>query len=277
VPVRNFASQTISSVRALTDHLARHEGAWAYRGQSHRRPLVSSLEQLLSGWKIDPAYGPRAEQHMIREFRRRYRYDNQDLVKSDVLYCLSVMQHYDLPTRLLECSYSPYVAAKFAIESGRGHGTIWCFNTKWCEEAASAIAGTQRVQSRKAVATRDDRSFVPLYMGGRKRKFVLPERPLELHERLIAQQGVYLCPGDVGVSLVRNIMAMRGWEKDANVVKLRLRFGRTELRKLEQRLDRMQVNSAELFPGLDGIVRSLKERLLRDRRRRRAGQRRRRK
>jgi hypothetical protein len=267
VPVR-FASQTISSVRALTDYLSRQQGEWAYRGQSDGRPLASSLEQLLSDWKVNQADVPRIERQMIQEFRRRYPFDNQVLVRSDLLYCLSVMQHYGLPTRLLECSHSPFVAAKFALETGAGRGTIWCVNLNWCKESSAPLVGKQSVQARADV-TRDDRSFVPVYMGTRRRKFVLPEKPVEMHERLIAQQGLYLCPGNIGASFVRNITAVRGWENAANVVRLRLNLDKSELRTLNRKLARMNVTTAELFPGLDGIVRSVKERLEKDRDRRR--------
>jgi hypothetical protein len=274
--MKTFASRTISSVRALTDYLSRHQGEWAYRGHSDEWPLAGSLERLLGDWKVNLAHAPRVEQQMILEFRRRYRFDNQVLVRSDILYCLSVMQHYGLPTRLLECSYSPFVAAKFAIDFGGGRGTIWCVNTRWCRESAARIVGKQRVQARVARATRDDRSFEEIYMGSKARKFVLPERPADLHERLIVQQGTYLCPGNVGASFIRNITAMPGWEKDTNVVRLRLRLSNTELRTLQRRLVRMNVTSAELFPGLDGIVRSVRERLQKDQDRRRAARPRRR-
>jgi hypothetical protein len=274
--MKTFASRTISSVRALTDYLSRHQGEWVYRGQSENWPLAGSLERLLGNWKANMAHAPGVERQTILEFRRRYRFDNQVLVRSDVLYCLSVMQHYRMPTRLLECSHSPFVAAKFAIDFGGGRGTIWCVNTRWCKESAAAIVGKQRVQARIARATRDDRSFVEIYMGSRARKFVLPEKPADLHERLIVQQGTYLCPGNVGVSFVRNVTAMPGWEKDTNVVKLRLRLSKAELQILQRRLDRMNATSAELFPGLDGIVRSVRERLQKDDDRRRAARPRRR-
>ena len=270
--MKAFASRTISSVRALTDYLSRHGGEWVYRGQSENWPLAGSLERLLGDWKANLAQAPRVERQTILEFRRRYRFDNQVLVRSDLLYCLSVMQHYGLPTRLLECSHSPFVAAKFAIDFGGGRGAIWCVNTRWCKESAATILGKQRVQARIARATRDDRSFVDIYMGNRERKFVLPEKPADLHERLIVQQGTYLCPGNIKASFVRNVTAMPGWEKDTNVVKLRLRLSKAELQILQRRLDRMSVTSAELFPGLDGIVRSVKERLRKDDARRRAAQ-----
>jgi FRG domain len=274
--MKTFASRTISSVRALIDYLSRHQGEWAYRGHSDEWPLAGSLERLLGDWKASLAHAPRVERQMILEFRRRYRFDNQVLVRSDVLYCLSVMQHYGLPTRLLECSYSPFVAAKFAIDYGGGRGTIWCVNTRWCRESAARIVGKQRVQARVARATRDDLSFEEIYMGSKARKFVLPERPADLHERLIVQQGTYLCPGNVGAGFIRNITAMPGWEKDTNVVRLRLRLSNAELRMLQRRLVRMNVTSAELFPGLDGIVRSVRERLQKDQDRRHAARPRRR-
>jgi hypothetical protein len=271
--MKTFASRTISSVPALTDYLSRQRGEWIYRGQAENWPLASPLERLLNSWNVPAAQAARVEQQTILEFRRRYRFDNHVLVKSDVLYCLSVMQHYGLPTRLLECSHSPFVAAKFALEFGGGRGTIWCFNTAWCREAATRILGKAAVQARGPAAVRDDRSFVPIYLGDGTEKFVLPEKPADLHERLIVQQGVYLCPGNVGAGLARNVMAMPGWEKDTNIVRLRLRLSNAEVQTLQRRLGRMQVTSEELFPGLDGIFRLVKERFEKDRDRRRAARR----
>src|SRR5271156_4940645 len=49
--------------------------------------------------------------------------------------CLALMQHYGAPTRLLDCSYSPFAAAAFAMEKGRkGTPVVWCFKGSWLDE-----------------------------------------------------------------------------------------------------------------------------------------------
>ena len=41
---------------------------------------------------------------------------------------LALMQHYGAPTRLLDFTWSPYVAAFFALERTLGDGVVWAMN-----------------------------------------------------------------------------------------------------------------------------------------------------
>jgi hypothetical protein len=59
-------------------------------------------------------------------------------IHKDTLYCLAMMQHHGAPTRLMDWTYSPFVAAKFAAGEGTGDAAIWCLNAKWCQETAEA-------------------------------------------------------------------------------------------------------------------------------------------
>lgn len=44
---------------------------------------------------------------------------------------LTVMRHYGTPTRLLDFTYSLYVAMFFAAEDVEGDSVIWAVNKKW--------------------------------------------------------------------------------------------------------------------------------------------------
>jgi hypothetical protein len=261
----DFAVRDICSWPQFIEFVSGLEGEWAFRGQSKDWPLRTALERGLQNWKIDLLEGPSIERQLLREFRRRYRGEAQSRVSSDTLFCMALMQHHGAPTRLLDCTYSPFVAARFALEFGNKEkeAVIWCISIAWLYDAAVDAVGSELITRRNDDSTRCDVSFLPLYMpDGRPHKFVHGENPLNLNERLVIQQGVFLCPGDAGSTFVDNLTAMRGWNLAENVLKLRLLMDGTELKRFAFALTRMNVGSEVLFPGLDGFARSLNERLL---------------
>jgi hypothetical protein len=244
---------------------------------------MSLDERGLQKWEIDMSYGPTIERQLQREFRRRYQDSDRDLVQENTFYCLALMQHHGAPTRLLDCTYSPFVAAHNAVKDGaqfkrvasscstdreltsaqqpaRLSHVIWCFRGRWLDEQAAIIVGRRKVEARNSDIKRDlDRTFVDLYQSLPPKEFVLNDTPLLLNERLAIQQGTFLCPGNIKVSFIENLKKMKGL--DSNVIKFELSLRRDELINFARKLKVMNISSAALFPGLDGFCRSLEEQL----------------
>ncbi len=111
--------------------LAKH--GWLYRGQrSADWPLQTSLERCCNRQKILALDQSRIESELFREFRRAYhQYANHIPDASSCLEWMSLMQHHGAPTRLLDFTYSIYVAAYFALESAEGDAAVWAFNGPW--------------------------------------------------------------------------------------------------------------------------------------------------
>jgi hypothetical protein len=280
----DFASQIIQSWNEFNDSLpdmtsTRPSEArpWVYRGQQDDYPLTTTIERALMRWDISLAHARSIEFQTIREFRRRLREPEYHRAQ-DALYCLSVMQHYGAPTRLLDCTYSPFVAAAFAMESGifgpngkRLQPTIWCFRGQWCDDEAkrSLPPGLGHIVARRnSDAKRNDQTFIPLYQIKLGRmtasptwKFVKSENPLLLNERLTAQQGAFLCPPDLGSSFVDNLKAMDGWNCESNVRKLCLKLDPDEAMRFARNLKNMNISFAALFPGLDGFAKSINQQI----------------
>jgi hypothetical protein len=115
---------------------------WVYRGESkeYKNELFPSIDRPPFNQKCDRKTKIEMERQSIELFRSTYKLlatsEESDLLKSDIT-SLMLMQHYGTPTRLLDWSYSPYIAAYFAVynddgeyeQKGKGHdGFIWGFD-----------------------------------------------------------------------------------------------------------------------------------------------------
>jgi hypothetical protein len=180
------------------------------------------------------------------------------------------MQHHGAPTRLLDCTYSPFVAAAFALESGRidKSPVVWCFRGEWGAQEAMPPAISKL---RNFDGDRNDATFKKLYQlqepGAppevpHRRKFVRAENPFYLNERLTAQQGVFLCPADIQSTFNENLQSMSGCDRADNIVKIVLKLSNGEAINFIRELRNMNLSFATLFPGLDGFAKSIGQQII---------------
>ena len=108
--------------------LTESQPGWAFRGElSAQWPLVSSLTRRLETYCEDRSLWPLREERALRIFRRKahiYLEDRSAL--ADDLRSLALMQHHGAPTRLLDFTKSPYVAAFFALQNLVGTDPAVC-------------------------------------------------------------------------------------------------------------------------------------------------------
>ncbi|MBI2857983.1 MAG: FRG domain-containing protein [Chloroflexi bacterium] len=273
-----YKSVDKGSYRDLMCFLGDFGDGWAFRGQGAKETLTTTLERecMKSGLSLEgDAEG--VEDNMMRRFRRVYYGEHQEEVKSDTLYCLSVMRHYGAPTRLLDFTYSQYVATYFALEAAyndvpEGAGcsndsvertcAIWCIrvtnlNNKVKGKYQEDNEVEKLIEARGEDITRNDKSFRPLYME-KKYNFVLADNPLLLHRRLHLQQGVHLCPGNVRNGFMHNLLFPYSRVETDDIVKVTCRFSQRDLQAALEQHWRMSVTRESLFPGLDGLAQSMK-------------------
>ena len=112
-------------VDSYSPRLQRFRSPFAYRGMSGDWDLSTSLQRLRH-----PAQKLQMIEHvMLRNFRK-YAYHEAVSIRSEWEW-LSLAQHHGLPTRLLDWTYSPFVAMHFAtneLDKMDKDGVIWLVN-----------------------------------------------------------------------------------------------------------------------------------------------------
>jgi len=203
---------------------------------------------------------PELEQKLVREFQRRYQFYAIHVPNNnDYLEWLALMQHHGAPTRLLDWTYSLFVAAYFAIAKSNPteaeKSIIWALDSCWMEKCAKSVVGKKLIEDFDR--NRSGESFVNLFMNKSPKRFVFTANPSKFNERLTIQQGCFLCPGNAYEPFEENLPAF-------NNVKAHL-WGIMIQKECQGdiicELARMNIDSATLFPDLDGFAHSLKTRL----------------
>ena len=224
---------------------------WAFRGEeSAHWPLVSSLtRRLQTHCGDDRTLWPLREQRALRIFRRKahvYLRDRGAL--DDDLRCLGLMQHHGAPTRLLDFTKSPYVAAFFALENATTDAAVYALNTPalW-----SAAPGFDAALTRDRIDPRVAGNFERYFVGNRSPLLWFGE-PSQMDLRLVAQSGLFVVPGliDQPLGHILESYPQAGTTLVKYVLPLEMRA------QAMQSLYRMNVTQATLFPDLDGLARS---------------------
>jgi hypothetical protein len=269
-PLEDFATvhSRISSVSELFELLQSfNEAKWAFRGQGTDRVLAASIERVA----ISPGV---AEDYVMREFRRRAHQYVTDVPRDDNdLEWLALMQHHGAPTRLLDWTRSPHVAAFFAAQSSNSAipfittkpekpfepFVIWAVDVDSVNAEAVEMLGLPEGNSDLSSGENFrkiywDQPLDSLYL-------VAAVQPHRMNERLTIQQGLFLCANHALFSFRRCLAALllhatKGNKPSAQWLHKLVVAPETRLEVLRA-LNKININSTTLFPGLDGFCQSL--------------------
>lgn len=170
----------------------------------------------------------------------------------DFLLSLAALaQHYGLPTRLLDWSYSPFVATYFAAGSHNSdaqHLCVWALDLSAIADIAAL--GSVLQSKRKA------RGFL---------RFV--SAPRSGNQNLLAQDGLFTMytpePFDWSAprvsTPVEGVVASWTGVRDMPIL-LKISLPRVEADNLRRLLLRRGITAAKLFPGYGGVVQDLRDR-----------------
>jgi hypothetical protein len=200
-------------------------------------------------YKVHPDAWAQQEYRILRIFKRKAHLLLEHLPEeTDSFQWLALMQHHGAPTRLLDFTWSAYVATFFALERATSEAAVWAlFPAGLSNRPVRTIRASQRVKLDE---------MAPWVEGGYEKHFlpnnnriVVAGEPLRMNQRLIAQSGTFVMPG----VLDKPIEAL---VPHAAVTKFVLDVGAMRRRAMAE-LYHMNLSNATLFPGLDGLARSL--------------------
>jgi len=262
---------------------------WVFRG--HRKlnySLQPSIERVA---ERQPDAWARLEHQVLSEFRARAQmlFDRSELpTGTDLLDWLVLMQHYGVPTRLLDFTQSPYVALYFAIHSRSYHerrepAAVWAIDASALLGRAEVIAreGARRGPGSHRVSgvdfqtdldqLRKDQKFWrtaiegALTANGAQRAtysqhgFVAFAFPPVQNRRSSSQQGGFLLNGAEGITFEDSLSKMMDGYNHEWCKRFSIPESATE--EFERILFRMNIHDLSLFPGMQGLAGFIKQKV----------------
>ena len=245
---------------SFNTNLQRYRSPYAFRGMCGDWPLSTSLQRL--NHPFDTLRD--IERAMFRNFKK-YAYADLDPSTSDWKW-LAVAQHHGLPTRLLDWTFSPFVAMHFAtneLDKMDKDGVIWMVNLDSIRERVPP--SFKRVLDEHYALTfsvemlEDDNDlkqpFVFDETEGSRDPFVMFFEPPSLDPRIVNQWGLFSMMNRLDVRLDEWLASIHSAPKEMVRKIIISAEAKWEIR---DRLDGMNMSERVIMPGLDGLSTWLK-------------------
>jgi FRG domain len=225
--------------------LKRFRSPFAFRGLADARSIPETTLIRLGG-----QYQSR-EQSLLRNFRK---YAHRNTAVSDSVWnWIALAQHHGLPTRLLDWSFSPYVALHFATvrrDLWRHAAAIWCVNCVKVKEYLPRKLRQLLKEEDSDVLTAEmlDRGAPTLTAFERlsRTPFVAFFEPPSLDDRIVNQAALFSVTSRANLSLFK-------WLGQHPDLFHRILIPAELKQEIRDKLDQANINERILFPGLDGL------------------------
>lgn len=231
------------------EELARHRSDFCFRGENDAaNRLTTSLMRLGGDYAS-------LEQHLLRSFRR---YAPRREVPVDSLWnWLALAKHHNLPTRLLDWSYSPYVALHFVTTNATRFdrdGAVWMVDFVAARDhLPKKLRGALEDEGANAFSAEALTACAPTLrdLDALGDDFAVFFEPPSLDDRIVNQYALFsLLPSPearLDVWLERHPELAR-----RVIIPAELKW------EVRDKLDQANVTERVLFPGLDGLSAWLK-------------------
>lgn len=191
------------------------------------------------------------EKDLLRAFRKYARGGSQPC--ESLWDWLALAQHHGLPTRLLDWTFSPYVALHFLTEDPEWYGVdgaVWCVDYHETNRQLPKPLQTQLEEEGADVFTAEMLAAVatdlPAFDRLTKHPFVLFFEPPSLDDRIVNQFALFSV---MNGPLLRLDTFLESQKKGVRrlIIPASLKW------EVRDKLDQANVTERVLFPGLDGL------------------------
>jgi hypothetical protein len=226
--------------------LGRHRSNEAFRGRGAAEEELATTLQRLGG------DSGALEVQLLRNFRKYAR--RGDVPYDSTWNWLALGKHHGLPTRLLDWTYSPYVALHFATESldrYREDGVVWAVDYVRAHELVPPGLRAVLDQEGANVFTaemleRVARGIPDFDVLAGEEEFVVFLEPPSLDDRIVNQYALFsLMSGPDS--------ALDAWVEQHDQLVRKVVIPAEMKWEIRDKLDQANITERVLFPGLDGL------------------------
>ncbi len=230
--------------------LERHRPTFAFRGMPQ---VTNDLSTALNRKGLFV----RKEKDLLRAFRKYARGFSPQSMES-LWDWLALAQHHGLPTRMLDWTFSPYVALHFLTENTERYGedgVVWCVDYHQTNrqlprrlKALLRQEGADVFTGEMLATTAPD---LPAFDRLAKHPFVLFLEPPSLDARIVNQFALFSVMNGPELSLDTFLEAQTDGVRKL-IIPAALKW------EVRDKLDQSNITERVLFPGFDGLSRWLR-------------------
>lgn len=255
----SFRSIVVPSLGELVDHVTpqspdpatghrRDNGV--YRGGSDAdRPLYTSLDRL--GGTARPHSKVDLEEHLLRNFIR-YSRPHLESTSRNEWELLVAAQHHGLPTRLLDWTYSPLVAAHFAtITPATTDRVVWRLDWQMVHRRFGLPELSISIDDLGRLLGGTD-GYTPWQLFGSRKEakpLACMLEPPSLLQRIASQQGTFTLCTDTRQPFDQFLAA-----HELESALTRFIIPAAEVGRVRDQLDIVGMDERRIFPDLGGVA-----------------------
>lgn len=258
-----------------------------FRGQANKEwEISSSIERLIE--RVHPNVFDYAgivvnqEREMIEEFQWKYPlFNSTKIEKENYVEWLSIMQHYGAVTRLVDFTDSFFVATHMAVYESNSDASVWAINKLILNRHVfnsyktefNTNSASHELLNLKSIDMANDVIKNSFTQNENK---LLAIRPRNINERLYRQQGLFVMPTNLKVSFKENLNSIlenedkplfwdfkhlatisKEFTKQEQFSIIKINTPKEIHNEILRNLREMNINSEILFPGIEGLAKSL--------------------